>query len=47
MLQFILGNSGAGKSHILYEKIIQESMEHPGTNYLVIVPEQFYHADAA
>lgn len=41
MLQFILGNSGAGKSHILYEKIIQESMEHPGTNYLVIVPEQF------
>ena len=41
MLQFILGNSGAGKSHYLYEKIIQESMKHPEINYLVIVPEQF------
>ena len=41
MLQFILGNSGAGKSHYLYETIIQESMENPGRNYLVIVPEQF------
>lgn len=41
MLQFILGNSGAGKSHYLYETIIKESMENPGRNYLVIVPEQF------
>lgn len=40
-LQFILGNSGAGKSYYLYQKIIKESMENPGMNYLVIVPEQF------
>lgn len=40
-LQFIFGNSGAGKSHYLYEQIVKESMENPGTNYLVLVPEQF------
>ena len=28
-LQLILGNAGAGKSHYIFEKIIQESMEHP------------------
>ena len=40
-LQLILGNSGAGKSHYIFEKIIQESIEHPEKQYLVIVPEQF------
>ncbi len=40
-LQFIFGNSGAGKSRYLYEQIVKESMEHPQTNYLVLVPEQF------
>ncbi len=40
-LQFILGNSGSGKSHYLYEHIISESMQHPDKNYIVIVPEQF------
>lgn len=40
-LQFIFGNSGAGKSHYLYEHIVKESMEHPDVNYIVIVPEQF------
>ena len=40
-IQFIAGVSGSGKSHYIYEKIIQESMEHPERNYLVIVPEQF------
>lgn len=40
-LQFIFGNSGAGKSHYLYEQIVKDSMEHPETNYLVLVPEQF------
>lgn len=40
-LQFIFGNSGAGKSHYLYEHIIEESMKHPQQKYLVIVPEQF------
>lgn len=40
-LQFIFGNSGAGKSFCLYKTIIQESMKHPDKNYLVLVPEQF------
>lgn len=40
-LQFILGNSGSGKTYYLYDRVIQESMEHPERNYLIIVPEQF------
>lgn len=40
-LQFIFGNSGSGKSHLLYETIIKESMAYPERNYIVIVPEQF------
>lgn len=40
-LQFIFGNSGAGKSHYLYKWIVKESLEHPQRNYIVLVPEQF------
>ncbi len=40
-LHFILGASGSGKSHELYETIIQRSMERPEMTYLVLVPEQF------
>ncbi len=40
-LQFILGNSGAGKSHYIFEKIINESLKNPDGQYFVIVPEQF------
>jgi ATP-dependent helicase/nuclease subunit B len=40
-LQLILGSSGAGKSHRLYQEIIKDSIESPETNYLVVVPEQF------
>lgn len=40
-LQFVFGNSGAGKSHYLYNTIVKESMENPRRNYFVIVPEQF------
>ena len=40
-LQFIFGPSGSGKSYQLYKRIIDESMENPKRNYLVIVPEQF------
>ena len=40
-LQFIFGNPGSGKSHYLYEHIIRESMKHPATNYIILVPEQF------
>lgn len=40
-LQFYFGASGAGKSKKLHNDIIRESLEHPGINYLLIVPDQF------
>ncbi len=40
-LQFILGGSGAGKSHYLYNRVIEESMLEEENRYLVLVPEQF------
>ena len=40
-LQFVFGPSGSGKSYYLYHHIIEESMEHPDRNYIVLVPEQF------
>ena len=40
-LQFIMGNSGAGKSRYAYQKILAEAARHPEKNYLIVVPEQF------
>ncbi len=40
-LQFIMGSSGSGKSHYLYEKVTEESLRYPERNYIVLVPEQF------
>ena len=40
-LQFVFGNSGAGKSYALYQQVIRESKEHPEQKFLVLVPEQF------
>lgn len=40
-LQFIMGPSGSGKSHYLYQKVTEESLKNPNKNYLVIVPDQF------
>lgn len=40
-LQLFLGSSGSGKSYQLYREVIELSKLNPGTNYLVIVPEQF------
>ncbi|HHT97839.1 MAG TPA: helicase-exonuclease AddAB subunit AddB [Clostridiales bacterium] len=40
-LQLILGSSGAGKSHQLYQDIIDKATKETDNNYLVIVPEQF------
>ena len=37
-LQFIMGNSGAGKSRYAYEKILAEAARHPEKNYLIVVP---------
>lgn len=28
-LQFIIGNSGSGKSYIVFQSVIQEAREHP------------------
>lgn len=40
-LQLILGSSGCGKSHKLYNEIIDKSIKNEDVNYLIIVPEQF------
>ncbi len=40
-LQFYFGASGAGKSKKLHNDIIEASAQHPETNYLLIVPDQF------
>ena len=40
-LQFIFGPSGSGKSHYLYNYIIEESQKYSRQNYIVLVPEQF------
>ncbi len=40
-LQLILGSSGSGKSHFIYRKIIEESIQNPFSSYVVLVPEQF------
>ena len=40
-LQFIIGNSGAGKSFRAYQRVIREATAHPEKMYYVIVPEQF------
>lgn len=41
MLSFVFGGSGSGKSSILQERMIRESMEHPEKKYLFLVPDQF------
>ena len=40
-LQFVLGKSGSGKTHILYEELIRQSISHPERRYILLVPEQF------
>lgn len=40
-LQIIAGSSGSGKSQYIYERIIQESLENPDQQFLILVPEQF------
>ena len=40
-LQFVIGSSGAGKSHAVYEDMIRDALRHPGRQYLVLVPDQF------
>ena len=40
-LQFVLGNSGSGKTQELYTRIVEQATANPKKNYLVVVPEQF------
>ncbi len=40
-VQMILGSSGSGKSHCMYQQIIEESIKKPGENFFILVPEQF------
>lgn len=40
-LQFYFGASGAGKSKKLHKDMIEASLKHPQTNYLLVVPDQF------
>lgn len=40
-LKMILGSSGSGKSHRMYQQIIQQSIKKPDENFFILVPEQF------
>lgn len=40
-LQLYMGNSGSGKSHLLYEKITALSVKNKTGKFIILVPEQF------
>ena len=40
-LRFFFGPSGSGKSRQLYQEIMERSLQEPGRNFLIIVPDQF------
>lgn len=40
-LQFVVGNSGSGKTEYIFRRVTKEAEEHPDKTYLVLVPEQF------
>ena len=40
-LQFILGNSGSGKTHYIHSRIIKEAGKARDKKFLILVPEQF------
>ena len=40
-LQFIMGPSGSGKSHYLYQWVTTQAELNPEKKYIVLVPEQF------
>ena len=40
-LRFCFGPSGSGKSHRIYEEIIERAAAEPSRNFLIIVPDQF------
>ena len=44
-VQFIVGRAGAGKSHYLYEKLIEKSLKYRNKNFIAIVPEQEFYGN--
>lgn len=40
-LQLVLGGSGSGKSHYLYEETLKQAQKNPKRRYYFLVPEQF------
>lgn len=40
-LRLIMGNSGSGKSHRLYQELAEASVKEPNQRFLMIVPEQY------
>lgn len=40
-LHLIIGNSGSGKSTVLYDSLLKEAQEHADQQYFLVVPEQF------
>lgn len=40
-LQFIMGPSGSGKSHYLYQNFIEQSELCPGQHFILLVPDQY------
>ncbi len=40
-VNLVLGSSGAGKSHYIYENLVSKSLSNPDKNYIIVVPEQF------
>lgn len=40
-LRFCFGPSGSGKSHRIYEEIIERAAAEPSRNFFIIVPDQF------
>ncbi len=40
-LRFFFGPSGSGKSRQLYQEIMERSLQEPGRNFLILVPDQF------
>ncbi len=40
-LQLVFGGSGSGKSHYVYQKVLQEAQKEQEKTFFVLVPEQF------
>ena len=41
MLNIVIGSPGAGKSHTLYNKLIDESINNPDNRFVLFVPDQY------